>query len=181
MSVTWKSTSTPYLSPTGQGQPDAWTRETKGRGAQRILSAGHCAASAETGAALRVAEGGLLVYRSRLILFDDQPVEVVNSYYPAAWASGTALAESARIKGGAVRLVAELGWIAAKTIDDDSAETVADLPADLAGVEAVAAIPTGVPLLVVRRLSVDAAGVPFEYAIMPSWDGRRQRYVLEAE
>jgi GntR family transcriptional regulator len=50
-----------------------------------------------------------VIVRRRLMLFDNRPVELVDSYYPADLARGTALAEARKVRGGAVALLAELG------------------------------------------------------------------------
>lgn len=44
-------------------------------------------------------------------MLDERPVEVASSYYPMHIGAGTALAEKARIKGGAVSLLAALGHV----------------------------------------------------------------------
>jgi GntR family transcriptional regulator len=170
--MTWTSTSVPYLTPSAPGEPDAWTTQSKGRGSQRILSAGEQHATAEVAAALGLAEGATVVHRSRLILLDGVPIEIVNSHWPAEWAAGTALAELEPIKGGAVRLLADLGWKSGKSIDDLSAELADEMWAPT--------VEPGTPLLVIRRTLLTHDNAPFEHTVMASWDGHRQRYVLEA-
>lgn len=49
------------------------------------------------------------VLRKRLLLHEDEPVEISWSYYPASIASGTALAARRKIKGGAPAVLSELG------------------------------------------------------------------------
>jgi len=50
-----------------------------------------------------------VILRHRLMTLDGAPVELSWSYYPLALASDTALTEPRRIKGGAGRVLAELG------------------------------------------------------------------------
>jgi GntR family transcriptional regulator len=167
----WKTSSAAYLTPPAPGQPDAWTTGTRGRGGQRIAAAGRSGSTAEIAAALRIEDGDPVIHRSRIILMDDEPVEIVTSYYPASLAGAEALAEPSPIKGGAVRLLADLGWTASTVVEDVSAETTEYLVHPGA--------PKDQALLVIRRTAYASSGVPFEYTVMVSWDGRRQRYALE--
>lgn len=167
----WTTSSAAYLTPPPPGEPDTWTSETQGRGSQRIAAAGRSGSTPEVATALRIAEGSPVIHRSRIILMDDEPVEIVTSYYPAGLSGAESLAEPKPIKGGAVRLLADLGWVAATTVEDVSAETADD--------GAQPGAPEGVPLLVIRRTVYTRADVPFEHTVMTSWDKRRQRYVME--
>jgi DNA-binding GntR family transcriptional regulator len=168
--MTWTSTSVPYLKPPAAGEPDTWTHENKGRGGQRVLSTGEQHASPEVAESLGLEPGATVVHRSRLILLDEVPIEIVSSYWPADIAAGTALAELKPIQGGAVRLLADLGWTAATSIEDVSAE--------LADEAWSPTVEPGTPLLVIRRTLRTHAEVPFEHTVMASWDGHRQRYLL---
>ncbi|MEU5361855.1 UTRA domain-containing protein, partial [Streptomyces albidoflavus] len=88
--------------------------------------------------------------------------------YPASIARGTALAGTAKIRGGAVRLLAELGHVGAWVEEDvtarlptpDEATTLA-----LSGSE---------PLLQLVRLTEDAEGRPIQLDVM-AMAPRRQR------
>src|SRR5689334_20515735 len=98
----WLSPSAPYLSAPAVGQPDAWTAEaasTARRGSQRLLGAGEVLPPAPVAEALGVPSDEPVVVRRRLILLDDQPVELADSYYPLAIAGGTGLAAASRIRG----------------------------------------------------------------------------------
>jgi DNA-binding GntR family transcriptional regulator len=44
------------------------------------------------------------------VLLDGRPVELADSYYPTAIARGTGLAEPRKVAGGAIALLAELGY-----------------------------------------------------------------------
>lgn len=164
----WTTSSAAYLTPPAPGQPDAWTTETRGRGSQRIAAAGRAEAALDVADALGIAQGDAVIHRSRVILMDDEPVEVVTSYYRGDLPGGDPLSEPQPIKGGAIRLLADLGCTAASVVEDVSAE---------AG--SIPLAPDGVPLLVIRRTSYTADKTPYEYTVMASWDGRRQRYAME--
>ena len=158
-----------YFTPPEPGQPDAWTASG---GSQRLLGVEVISAPEEVLETLRLPEGARVVRRSRLIIQGAEPMEVATSYWPADWAEGTALAEAKPVKGGTVRLAADLGWTAAEALEEASAE-IAD------GVS-IPEAPAGVALFVLKRTLVNAAGVPFEYIVMHRWDGTSQRYVLKA-
>ncbi len=78
------------------------------------------------------------VLRHRLTLHDGDPVELSWSYYPSDLAAGTPLARRLRIRGGAPRVLADLGWpqedftdrISARQPTTAEVETL-DLPADV--------------------------------------------------
>lgn len=114
----------PYLTPREPGEGDAWGADaaTRGRrGSQRIVHAGEVPAPVEVARLLGTPDGEPVVVRRRLILLDDEPNELTDTYYPAAIARGTPLAETARIRGGAVTLLAELGHVGALVREDVTA------------------------------------------------------------
>ncbi|MFD7130306.1 GntR family transcriptional regulator [Streptomyces sp. NPDC059894] len=120
----WVSTSLPYLTPRKQGRGDAWAEEAEAqgrRGTQRIVHAGEVPAPADVAGLLGIEEGEPVVVRRRLILLDDQPNERTDTYYPTAIARGTRLAGTARIPGGAVTLLAELGHVGVLVTEDVTA------------------------------------------------------------
>ncbi|WP_370948323.1 GntR family transcriptional regulator [Amycolatopsis sp. cg5] len=59
---------------------------------------------------LRLEEDASTVVRRRVLLRDDVPIELSASYYPSALAAGTALAKRVKIRGGAPRALADLGY-----------------------------------------------------------------------
>jgi DNA-binding GntR family transcriptional regulator len=114
------------------------------------------------------------VVRRRLILLDDRPVELADSWYPPSIADGTALSRPEKIKGGAVTLLAELGHVVHDVHEDVSARRATGAEAELLGVE------EGAPLLTLLRVTLDADGVPFEVtdmAMLP--EGRALSYQLK--
>ncbi|MFF7816193.1 UTRA domain-containing protein [Streptomyces sp. NPDC007945] len=81
----WIGETAPYLAPREPGQSDAWTDEAARRGrrgGQRLLRAGEVDAPDVVRAALGLSLGERVVVRRRLILLDDVPVELADSYYP---------------------------------------------------------------------------------------------------
>lgn len=152
------SSSDPYTAPQ---EGDAWASEAAhlGKvGTQRLLAVETSSPPPGVQEALRLAPGQQVVSRRRLILANDQPVEIAISYYPASIAAGTPLAEMKKIKGGAVRVLAERGCPLEESIDFVTAErpTVEDM--DLLDTQ------SDQPILVVRRISGPTGGTPSEYA-----------------
>ena len=152
------STSAPYVVPQAG---DAWAQDAAAqgkRGTQQLLAVEHGPPDDDVREALELPADEDIVVRRRLILADDKPVELADSYYPASIAAGTDLAENKRIKGGAVRVLAEAGYVF-----DDIAETItARLPN--AEEQQALAVSAGDPLIVVARVSRPHEGRPVEYA-----------------
>lgn len=158
-SSNWAHASTPYITPRAAGQPDAWTEETavKGRrGAQRILHAGEVPAPADVAKLLGIVEGDDVVVRRRIILLDGEATELTDTYFPAFIARGTRLAKTAKIPGGAVTLLADLGHIA----DLVREEVYARMPS--AAEREALTLRSDEPVLALTRVTLDAAGEPFQ-------------------
>jgi DNA-binding GntR family transcriptional regulator len=172
----WDGTSASYLSPRAPGEADAWTDQTEraGRaGTQQIREVTETVPPQDVATALRLPAGGTAVVRRRTVLLDGTPIETVDSWYPASIATGTALAEPSKIKGGAVTLLAGMGYVARGALDDISVRGATAAEA------ALLAIPVCAPVIVVFRVVASEAGVPFEATVMIMVpEGRHLRYPL---
>ncbi|MGY4985177.1 GntR family transcriptional regulator [Streptomyces nigrescens] len=158
-SAEWVTTSVPYLAPREPGQRDAWSAETAARGrrgSQRIVQAGEVAAPGEIAELLGVEPGGLVVGRRRVMYLDGRPCELTDTYYPLGIARGTRLAGTAKIAGGAVTLLAELGHVGVRAHEDVSARLPSDEEAT-----ALEAEPSQ-PVLQLLRLTLDARDRPVQ-------------------
>ncbi|MGX2997606.1 GntR family transcriptional regulator [Streptomyces sp. JNUCC 64] len=155
----WTHTSAPYLRPRAEGQADAWTSETAARGrkgTQRVVRAGEARASREVAELLGLDEGAEVIVRRRIMFLDGEPVELTDTYYPVAVARGTRLTETAKIPGGAVTLLADLGHTAhvvrevvrARMPNPQEQESLA--------------MSAGTPVLTLTRVTLDDRGVPFQ-------------------
>ncbi|MFC4036377.1 GntR family transcriptional regulator [Streptomyces polygonati] len=159
MTSDWVSTSAPYVSPRRQGQGDAWSEEAaaQGRkGTQRIIRAGEIAPPEEVAALLGLDDDETSVVRRRIMYLDGEPTELADSYYPLSLAGGTPLADPAKIRGGAVTLLASLGHSPHRVREDVRARM--PYPAE----KAELALGDGEPVLCLTRLVLDAAAVPFQ-------------------
>ncbi|MFD0204041.1 MULTISPECIES: GntR family transcriptional regulator [Saccharothrix] len=169
----WTSVSMPYVS---GHRGDAWGAEAAehgGTGTQKLLSVDEVVASATVADMLGLAAGEAVVVRRRLMLFNDHPVELVDSYYPANIARGTRLAEHRKIPGGAVALLADLGYPPRRVREDVSAR--------LATPDERAALALDDPscVLVLARALVTESDLPVEASVMTMVaEGRRLRYEL---
>ncbi|MFI6704267.1 GntR family transcriptional regulator [Streptomyces sp. NPDC050509] len=171
----WVSTSMPYLTPQAQGQPDAWGAELAARGrrgGQRIVGAGEVAASEEVAELLEVDPGEAVVVRRRVMFLEDVPCELTDTYYPASIARGTRLAGTAKIPGGAVTLLAELGYVGVRVREDVSAR----MP-DAQEREALRTEP-GEPVLRLVRVTFDGGDRPVQADVM-TMPAHRQRLRYE--
>lgn len=110
----WVEDAEPYLSPVTAGQADAWQQEAARHGhggEQRLIAVQEVTAPARVARLLGLADGSPVVVRRRAVQLDGRTVELTNSYYSTNIARGTALAEQRKIRGGAVTLLAELGYV----------------------------------------------------------------------
>lgn len=155
----WVHASAPYVKARQEGQRDAWSAETaaQGRsGTQRIVHARETAAPAGVGTLLGVGEGTDVVERRRAIYLDGEATELTDSYYPVEIARGTALAGTARIRGGAVTLLAGLGHTAHLVREEVSARLPS--PAEQESLNLGATD----PVLQLTRVTSGADGRPFQ-------------------
>ncbi|WP_225101486.1 GntR family transcriptional regulator [Streptomyces sp. CoH27] len=173
---TWVSTSMPYLTPRQKGQPDAWGAEAAargGKGSQRIVRADEVPAPEEVAALLGVGAGEMVVVRRRVIQLDDVPCELTDTYYPVSIARGTRLAEKGKIPGGAVTLLAELGYVGTRVREDVTAR--------LPGAEEreVLQLAPDEPVLTLSRVTLDREDRPIQADMMVMPAHRQQlRYEM---
>ncbi|MFJ9101334.1 UTRA domain-containing protein [Streptomyces sp. NPDC102405] len=159
----WTGASTPYIE---SNQGDAWGKEAAGqgrRGTQRILSAGPQPAPRDIAEALHVQPGTPVVARARLILLDGNPVEVAHSYWPTPIADGTPLARPGKIRGGAVTLLAELGYQPGTV-----SEVVQTRPPTKEEAEALQLTANTEWVLALTRTIASLDGRPYEVSVMVS-------------
>lgn len=174
----WTDRSAPYLSARPPGAGDAWSAEAASlgrQGTQRILDAGSCIAIPE----VRAWFGSeTAVLRRRLVMLDDEPVEIADSWFPLAIADGTPLAEPKKIQGGTSTFLAGRGYTARHVEEFVSAPRAGQECEELLG------LPLGDRVLRLVRLSRTAEGELFEVSLMamnpdlPDGELRQLRYEL---
>ncbi|MDT9682069.1 UTRA domain-containing protein [Streptomyces sp. TRM76323] len=171
----WVSTSMPYLAPRAKGQGDAWAEEAAAhgrRGTQRIVFAGELPAGEEVAALLGLTAGEPVVVRRRIIELDGEPCELTDTYYPVDIARGTPLAGTAKIRGGAVTLLAALGHAGVRVREDVTARLATDEECDLLELS------PGQPVLRLARQTLDARDRPVQADLM-TMPAHRQRLRYE--
>jgi GntR family transcriptional regulator len=102
------------------GQPYGWINDAAKRGRRgtaKILSVGERPAPRPVSIAFGIERGATVMMRHQLLLLDEEPAELVWSYYPVEIARGTALAGPAKIADGSPRLLAELGFPTRSAVD----------------------------------------------------------------
>lgn len=170
----WAGTSLPYVLPRHSGETDAWTEESASRGgSQRLIEVTTATPPAEISDRLGVAEGGAAILRRRLMYVTDEPVELVDSWYPEAIASGTALAEHKKIRGGAPTLLAELGHTPQRVIEEVGMRPSTSDEAAQLGITA------GENVLTLLRTLLLADDQPLEASLMVMKGPRHIRYEME--
>jgi GntR family transcriptional regulator len=169
----WTSVSMPYVSGHGGDTWGAEAAEHGGTGTQKLLSVDEMAASVEIADMLGLPKGEPVVVRSRLMLFNDHPVELVDSYYPATIARDTRLAELRKIRGGAVALLADLGHPPRRVREDVSARLATSPERTALELDDPSCV------LLLARTLVTENDLPVEASVMTMVaDGRRLRYEL---
>lgn len=158
----WSGSSTPYL---GTGQGDAWGKEAaaKGKlGTQRLLGAGRQIPDSDIAQRLQLQAGAEVIERQRLILLNEEPVEIAKSYWPVTLAGDTPLARPSKIRGGAVSLLASLGYTPGNVDEEIATRPPTDSEALALGLAA------GEWVLTLTRIIRAATGEPYEVSVMVS-------------
>ncbi|MFE2288312.1 GntR family transcriptional regulator [Streptomyces sp. NPDC059443] len=172
----WTSTSMPYLTPRAPGDTDAWTEEASAaghRGGQRILHAGVVEAPSAVAHMLGLPDRAAVAVRRRIIELDGTPTELTDTYYPADIAMGTPLAGTAKIRGGAVTLLAALGHVGARAVENVTAR----MPT--AEEREQLRLGPGEPVLRLARTTYDAADRAIQADVMVMPAGHQQlRYEI---
>lgn len=101
-----------------------------------------------------------VVCRCRLMLRGETPVELSRSYYPASWATGTALAGRGKIRGGAPAVLNELGHPEREWTDRISTRAPTTEEAE------ILEIPQGVPVLRQFRTVYTDGERPVEVSVL---------------
>ncbi|MDG4530775.1 GntR family transcriptional regulator [Streptomyces sp. AV19] len=152
-----------YLAPAAPGQPYRWITEAGKRGVRarsRLLDVAEVRPPSDVAVALNITDGGTALLRSQVLLFDDEPVELVKSFYPPDIVRGTAMTERRRIRGGTPTLLAELGYPPRKCVD----RVAARVPTQ-EQYEALA-LPTDLPVLRTFRVVYSDDERPIEASVM---------------
>ncbi|MET7362624.1 GntR family transcriptional regulator [Streptomyces sp. NPDC005562] len=130
-----------YMAPAPTGAPYRWLTEATKLGARArstLLEVAEVRPPDDVAAALGLTEGEAALLRHQILVIDDEPAELVKSYYPLGIAEGTAIMGGRKIKGGTPALLTELGFPPRLSVDRVSARIptqdqfqALNLPSDL--------------------------------------------------
>lgn len=136
----------------------AFLAEAEGVGTPSVdqLEVGSEVAAADVRSALVLPARAKVVARRRRYLMDGQPVELAQSYVPHAIASGTKIGEPDSGPGGIYARLEELGH----QLAEFSEEVAARMPTPEE--RRRLRLPTGTPVLTVRRIAFDRNGTAVE-------------------
>jgi GntR family transcriptional regulator len=105
---------------------------------------------------LGLADGEIVLRRRNRCLADDEPVQLVDTYLPAAIAEGTPLADDVPAPGGIYAALEQLGHRLTRIEQEVTARM--PLPAEIDAL----VLSAGVPVIELRQASHDAAGTAIE-------------------
>jgi len=127
---------------------------------QQIRSVATVVAPAEVALRLNLDEDSSVVVRRRVFMLEGQPVALVDSYYPAEWASRTAIEQPERVRGGVYAVIEDPDGPIRRTIARSVDDLVAGMPTPEESAEL--GLPPGVPVVRVLRTVFDSADTPVE-------------------
>ncbi|MFE3070288.1 GntR family transcriptional regulator [Streptomyces sp. NPDC059247] len=113
-----------FMAPVAAGEPYRWLTEAALLGARpqsTLLEVAEARPPADVSAVLGLENGGTALLRRQVLSIDDEPAELVMSYYPLDIARSTPLMEKRKIKGGTPTLLAGLGFPPRLSVDRVSA------------------------------------------------------------
>lgn len=148
-----------YVTQIGNQPRASWRSEAERlgmRGSQTLTHVGDVAADENVAAILGIEPGSTVTVRRRVMLLDDVPVQLADSYYPADLAHETPLAEPTKLPGGTVAALESLGLELG-----DFEERVTARGATPEEREALH-LDDGVPVLVILRTTYTTDGRPVE-------------------
>ena len=139
---------------------DAQVIEQGQRPEQRLLDVATVGATPGVAMRLDLEENAAVIVRRRLFLVEGHPVALCDSYYPAAFAAGTPLAEPQRIRGGALAVIEDpsgpIRRRAARSVDDLTSRMPTQSEVDRLQ------LTIGVPVVQVLRTIYDTEAKPIE-------------------
>ncbi|MFI7455456.1 GntR family transcriptional regulator [Nonomuraea sp. NPDC049714] len=152
-----------FVAPAPPNESYPWIAKANQRGWQassRLLEVGEVRPPQDAAAALQLTETGTAVMRRQLLVLDDEPAELVTSYYPTEIAAGTALLEHRKIRGGTPTLLASMGYPPRKCVDHVSARVPTQEQYELLE------LPSELPILRTFRVVYSDNERPIEATIM---------------
>lgn len=151
------------MAPASPGKPYRWLTETPTAEAQArstLLDVTETAPPADVASALGLDSTDTALLRHQLLSIDDEPVELVKSYYPLPLARGTAIMAKRKIKGGSPTLLGQLGFPPRMSVDRVSARVPTQEQYQ------ALALPSDLPVLRTLRVVYSDDSRPVEATVM---------------
>lgn len=165
-----------YMSPAGDGQPYRWISEAEKRSQRasvKLLDVETVTPPFEVREAFGLNADGQALLRKQILLVDDEPTELAQSYYPLDLAEGTAMMERRKIKGGTPTLLASLGYPPVSFVDEVSSEIPTE--EEVVSLE----LPKDMPVMMTFRVVHSNNERPIEVSLLVKAAHRyRMRYVV---
>lgn len=155
------SVSASYVTKHGDEARAQWSTEVNRHGmagSQQIRQVDTVTPSAEVSGYLALDDDAHVVVRRRLLYADSNPVQLADSYYPAAIAAETELAESGRMPGGTVAALERLGYVLTRFDERVEARMPTHEEVGLMRLQ------PGTPVLRHLRVTYAAGDVPVEFS-----------------
>jgi GntR family transcriptional regulator len=127
---------------------------------QLVLEVATIAAPLDVSMRLNLDEGAPVVVRRRVFRLDGRPVALCDSYYPAEWALGTAIAEKENISGGVHALIEDPAGPIRRSVARSVDDLVARMP--MPGEVQSLDLPPGMPVVRVVRTIYDVDDAALE-------------------
>ncbi|PSK99097.1 GntR family transcriptional regulator [Murinocardiopsis flavida] len=109
-----------YMPPAEGSDPYRWVTEAETRsqrGKIRSLRVEEVVPPRGVADAFGIPVGGTALLRHQVLVLDDRPAELASVYFPLELAHGTALLEPKKIRGGAPKILADIGHTPVKWVD----------------------------------------------------------------
>ncbi|MEU6848275.1 GntR family transcriptional regulator [Streptomyces sp. NPDC046716] len=153
------------LAPASPGAPYPWLTEAGKEGSppgrSTLLEVATTTPPADVAEVLNLPVGTeQCVVRRQLLSLDEEPAELVASYYPLDIARGTALMERRKIRGGTPALLTELGFPPRRSVDRVSARVPTQDQCT------ALRLPGNLPVLRTLRVVHSETGRPVEATVM---------------
>ncbi|MFJ6012686.1 GntR family transcriptional regulator [Streptomyces sp. NPDC092952] len=152
-----------FMAPATAGDPYRWLTENERnglRGRVTLLEVAERVPPSDVAEALGLEASGTALLRHQLLTIDDEPAELVSSYYPMEIVSGTAMTERRKIPGGTPTFLAGLGYPPRLAVDRVSAR----IPTQEQ--HRALRLPGGLPVLRTLRVVFSDDDRPIEATVM---------------
>jgi GntR family transcriptional regulator len=148
-----------YVTKVGDQPRASWSSEAERlgmRGSQKLTQVGSVTAPDDVADLLGLEADTTVAVRRRVMLLDDEPVQLADSYYPLGVAQGTELSEPRKMVGGTIAALERMGL----ELGDFEEHVLSRMPTPDERREL--RLSDGVPVLIITRVTCTTDGTPVE-------------------